>query len=494
VAAPTDLEVQQELRRRAVEAAWRRGRLGYKLHATQRKIADRLDAVKSRKFFLLCSRRLGKTHLLMTRAFEMALRKPNARVLYLAPFASDAASIATDIASRVIEGCPPDIAPEYLQQIKEFRLKGVNGEHAKQLRGGAADLIILDECGIMDNLTSVINDVCMPMTLTTNGTILLATTPAMSPSHESTGIYEQLAGRNAAVKFTILDAPETHIPREAKLEYLIAAGEKEEDVLDIIEGRKYPKSTTARREYFCEFVTDSERAVCPEFDFAAEREIVRTYPRPAHYDTYVSMDPGFADRTGILYGFYDFTHAKLVIEAESLLSQANTSDIAEEIKYQERRLWGDREAYLRVSDVDLRLIADLRSMHSLAFAPTRKEDSLGAINLMRNMVQFREIVISPTCVHLIRQLHNATWNIQKTDFDQGGKEDGHFDLVAALKYMCRNVRKTRNPYPAGYYGVGGPGGPPSGTFVSPKGYSRPSLGLLDDTPLGRRLAGIKKTR
>ena len=39
--------------------------------------------------------------------------------------------------------------------------------------------------------------------------------------------------------------------------------------------------------------------------------------RIAYFDSYVSIDPGFKDRTGILYGYWDFTAAKLIIQDES---------------------------------------------------------------------------------------------------------------------------------------------------------------------------------
>lgn len=489
--------------RQVRHALWRRGDLSYLLHSTQQKMVSAMDSATSRTFFLLCSRRLGKSFLLVVKAIEKCLQIPNSRVLYLAPFAKDANEIAVDLVGKIMEDAPKECRPEYRSQTRELafpngsliRIKGVNGEHAQFLRGGAADLVILDECGIMDDLQHVLSDVVMPMTLTTGGKVILATTPSRSPAHEAFGIYERLAGQNAVVKFTIRDAP--HVNDLVKAEYLVSAGESPDRVLEILAGTKQPETTTVKREYFCEWVTDASSAVVPEFTKDKQKEIVLNHTRPVYFDAYVAMDPGFQDRTGILFGYWDFIRAALVIEDEVLLHRANTQDIAQAIKAREEALWPDKSPYLRVSDVDLRLISDLWNMHKLQFAPTRKEDSLGAINVMRNMVQTNQIIINPRCAHLIRQLEHATWNRKATDFERGGDVDGHFDLVAALKYLCRNVNRQRNPYPESYFRAGGPGGYPIGTYMSHKNVAAnkvKKMGLYSDTPLGRRLAGVKKNK
>ena len=88
-------DIQRELAKRAATALWARGNLTYKLDETQRRIKAALSSTKERKFFLLCSRRLGKSFTLVLEAFETALKKPLSRVLYLAPTGKDAADIVT---------------------------------------------------------------------------------------------------------------------------------------------------------------------------------------------------------------------------------------------------------------------------------------------------------------------------------------------------------------------------------------------------------------
>jgi hypothetical protein len=503
VIARLDPEQHERLLKAATLRAWQDGNLQYKLHATQKTIHKAIQESQRRKFFLLCSRRLGKTYMLLTMAFGLAVKKANARILFLAPIGKNAEEIVIDSALPILADIPKRFAPEYKQMSKQFvfpngsivRLKGVNNEKADDLRGGAQDLIILDECGNMDNLQHIVGSICMPMTMTTNGRILMATTPPMTPGHDSAYIYEDLAKDECVAKFTLLDAP--HVSVETKLEYLIEAGEEVAHARKIIDREADPVTTTARREYFCEFVTDADSAVIPEFNDAARAEIIKVYERPECYDGYVSMDPGMKDNTGILYGWVDFLKQKLVIEDETLLKHPGTGEIANSIKATEASVFGGRHPHKRVSDVELRLISDLRSMHKLDFSATKKDDSMAAIQHMRLLIQQRKLVINPRCKNLIRQLRDVTWNHKATDFARAGERsiDGHYDLVAALKYMIRNIDWHHNPFPAHYFGVGGKLGLPSGSWVSPKHWSqkkKDGLSLRDDTPVSKRLARRKK--
>jgi hypothetical protein len=99
-------EAREAARRKVVEILWRRGNLQFLLDDTQLKIREALRGAKSRKFYLLCSRRLGKSYTLFVECVETCLKKPGARVLYLAPEGRDAAEIATDIAEYVLATCP----------------------------------------------------------------------------------------------------------------------------------------------------------------------------------------------------------------------------------------------------------------------------------------------------------------------------------------------------------------------------------------------------
>jgi hypothetical protein len=281
---------------------------------------------------------------------------------------------------------PRDLKPEYNAQDKFYRFpngslvrfKGVNGEKHERLRGGATDLIVIDECGIMTDLAYIVKSVLFPMTQTTKGRLLFATTPPRTPDHDSATIYEELKDAGATVEFTLLD--NVRIDEEEKFLALRESGEKADDIPAILAGQMLPKTTTAQREYFCLFATDAETRVLPEWDEQAKRECVKVVTPPPYFDAYVALDPGFNDRAGILYAFWDFRRAKLCIQKDRLLHMASTLTIADHLKQDEHDLWGDRRPHKRISDVDPRLLKDLWEQHGLHFIQADKQESLAAIN------------------------------------------------------------------------------------------------------------------
>ena len=487
----TSQEQEHALQELAILKCWTDGRLDYKRHATQQIIHRAI--VKSGahgSYFLCCSRRLGKTFELFLTAAELCIQKPGARVLYLMPHAKDAAELASDTSVQIFADCPISGQPEYRAQSKEFifpngsliRLKGVNGEHAQYLRGGSADLVILDECGLMDDLRHAVNDVALPMTMTTGGKVLFATTPARSPGHESFQFYEEHEDAKQCSTFTIRDAP--HVTDAVKAQFLRKAGEKPARLVGILAGTLEPETTTAKREYFCQWVTDADTAVVPEWDTVRRAECLIEVKRPEYFDAYTAMDPGMNDKTGILYGYADFIGHKLIIEHESLLSRAATSAIALEVKTREKACWGEQQPLMRVTDIDLRLIADLWQLHGLTFIKAEKSDVEAGINLMRTMLGSGQIIIHPRCTGLDRQLRNATWNSAAKDFERTTL-DSHFDLVSALRYLCRAINWSRNPYPEWYRRA---------TFLQWRGShgsggraGSHDPGLYGTTPFGRRL-------
>jgi hypothetical protein len=481
---------------------WARGELDFKRHATQQSMHNTWKKSRGSVFMHLCSRRLGKSVELCLSALEKGIQKPHARILYLAPHGTDAVRIATDIMAQLLSDCPEHLKPAFSKGDAEYtfpsngsviRFHGVNDGRAAYIRGVSADLVLVDEAGTMQDFKSVLNDVILPTTLTTDGKIIVATTPAASPSHYSTELYERLARKGSVANFTLLDA--VHLTPEAKFRALEEHGEAEEDIPEILAGRMEPKTTSAQREYFCSFVTDSATAVFPEFNKKAQAEIVlKDYPVAPHRDLYVALDVGSVDKTAILFAWYDFINGKIVIEDEALLTNPSTKDIADIIKKKEALLWGVHgyipEPYMRVSDIDLRLIQDLRSLYGLQIQAVRNKDVLADINFTRHAIRERQLVIHPRCVNLIRQTQNAIWSSSGKDFARSKEKDSldiHYDLCAALKYLVKSVQWGRNPYPEGFHR---PAALHHIAYTIRK-HGEDKNFLKRDTPLGRRLNGQK---
>jgi hypothetical protein len=105
------------------------------------------------------------------------------------------------------------------------------------------------------------------------------------------------------------------------------------------------------------------------------------------------------------------------------------------------------QPFLRVTDVNTRLAWDLASMHDLPFITTQKDDLDQQINAVRVAVSKQQILIHPRCKKLRDDLKNGVWkNLAKKVFDHDSKH-GHYDTIAALIYMWRNVHQRRNPAP-----------------------------------------------
>lgn len=87
----------------------------------------------------------------------------------------------------------------------------------------------------------------------------------------------------------------------------------------------------ARRELFCEIIKDSHSSALPEFTPELEKEIVKEWPKPPHYDSYVSMDLGGKDLTAVLFAYYDFRADKVVIEDELIMDFRETESNIEKL-------------------------------------------------------------------------------------------------------------------------------------------------------------------
>ncbi len=73
-------QVKEAMRLKVLAECWRRGNLRYQFHSTQEKMTGAFEACPERRFFLLCSRRLGKSRMLLTLAFELAIQRGGSRI------------------------------------------------------------------------------------------------------------------------------------------------------------------------------------------------------------------------------------------------------------------------------------------------------------------------------------------------------------------------------------------------------------------------------
>lgn len=474
---------------------WRLGSLDYLRHEGQQLIDKTISDSSHREHFLLCSRRFGKSYEGILRGFEVCLKAPLSKVLYMAPYAEDGVGIATDTVVRFLPDCQADITPEWRSGDREFlfkngsrlRIRGTNNDTAGRRRGGEAHLIVLDECGQMDDLENIVEGVLRPMTLTTKGRIVYLTTPPDSPDHYSMRIFDKLHEKGATSLFTLADAP--HIEYEEKARILVDHGEKPERIADMLSGKALPQTNYVQREYWCMRVVDTNRAVVPEFARHKSEIVVDDYPRPAHFNCYGAADMGMRDRTGILSAYLDFVNQRLIVEGELLLNRANTATVAVS--------WGELEAELGytdhkvlrvIDDPSLRVSADLTAL-GLTAMPAMKPGREAAVAAMRVAITSGRIRILSRCKLLIHQLETAIYKKSESgkSYDFERDAEGHFDLVDALIYLVRSTIWNRNPYPPGWQHTQIQANSSGLWTASPKAFSRLNQSVFGGTPAGRRL-------
>lgn len=433
---------------------WSRGALSWKLSPAQKDLYNCYLESKYKTVVWSCSRRLGKSYALCIVAIEQCLKKPNSVVKFIAPTAKHITMIIKPLFREILRDCPKDLRPEFKAQERVFRfpngsevqLAGTDSGRAEGLRGGSSDVCLVDEAGFCDDLRYIVQSILIPTTTTTNGKVILSSTPPKSPDHAFVNYMKEAEFRGSFVKKTIYD--NDRLTKETI-----------QTIIDELGGEDSPDF---QREYLCSLIADPEFSVVPEFTEELQSRIVMEVPTPPYADRYVGGDIGFKDLTVFLFGYYDFRNARIVVEDELVMSGTTmtTFKMAEGIKNKERILWtnpknGEQSApYLRVCDNNLIVINDLQVLHGLTFFPTLKDDKAAALNNMRIMLASGRVVIHPRCKTLIHHLKNATWQKSRKVYDRS-PDAGHYDAVDALVYLVRNVQTTKNPFPLGYGQSGG---------------------------------------
>jgi hypothetical protein len=401
------------------------------------------------------------SYLLCLMADEYCRRHDYCIVKYAAPTQKQVRDIIKPLFNKIWRDCPAMLVPRYVAMDSCFiypngsklSMAGCDLGKIDRLRGDSCWLALIDEAGMIEeDLHYIIKDILMPQSLTIqkndniDGKVIIASTPPKTPSHPFVSYIAEAecSGKNNYIKKTIYD--NTMLSKETILDYAVEAG-------CTVEGEKITKySTTFRREYLAEVITDESLAICPEFNDATEKDLVMEHKRPEYFDAYISMDPGLIDLTAIIFGYWDFVEGLLIIEDEVAINYKdglNTEMIANAIKDKELGLWGKRRPYLRVMDTNSILCQDLSDLHGLQFFHTEKDDKEAAVNGVRLLVHNKKMRIHPRCKTLRAHLKYGVWNKSKTKFDKSG-EFGHFDMVDALIYLVRNLDRNKNPFPQDY--------------------------------------------
>lgn len=441
---------------------WRRGELRWKLKPVQLKIYQAFWSSTSLKYVVNCARRLGKSYALCVIALEFALKHPGAQIRFAAPTQKALKKIIRPLFKKICKDAPADCRPTYNSQDgvytfpngSEIHIAGANAGHAESLRGTEADLCLVDEAGFIDDLEYLIQDILLPQMMTTNGRLILSSTPPRTPAHDFKTFVEAAEKEGAYSTFDIYQAG--YDPAVIARWCRESGGEN---------------SSTWQREYLCLFVVDKDSAIVPEWD----DKFLANYPtqRPqfwTYFHKYEGMDIGVEHKTVVIFGYYDFLKARLVIDGEFVINgpHMTTEKLAEGIKRWETEAFGFQNAegekelaeiYQRIADDNNPLLLqDLSSDYDIAFAPIMKDNLDAMVNQFRVWVAAGRLTLNPKCTELLGCLKYGVWQ------ERGGKGEkkravkaqrqfavsktyGHFDALAAAIYLVRGLDLSTNPFP-----------------------------------------------
>lgn len=436
----------------ACHDAWDIGRLRYKLEPTQGEVYDALHrAIPEEPFVVICHRGFGKTFTGCAYLLEQTRRHVDCNQLIISSTLKKLRTIVKPAFDTLLTDCPIEYRPKYESQDSCYFFPATNmrtfllaaqGGHIENARGihNVTDVLI-DEAGFFGDeedsypLDHVIQNILLPMFVRTKSKprIVIMTTPPEIPNHPVKGYYERALAAGCA---EVRDIYHSDIPQEK-----------------IAEMRRRMLSAPGgeiawQREMECQWIVDANRLIIPEWKGSYVQSVSHDQFFQ-FYHKYNALDTGVRDFTVNLYAYYDFRRAVLVVEDETVLKneEVRTDILAACIKSKEREIGFDK-VYRRIGDNNnLIILQDLSGIHGLSFLPTTKDELFAMVNEVRLWINAGRLLVSPKCTQLIGCLENGIWDKAKKEFARSAIY-GHFDALAALCYLIRNIDTVQNPVPA----------------------------------------------
>lgn len=401
------------------------------------------------------ARRFGKTSLDILAKFALCIKNKNNTYYYTAPNQDDANDIFDDVTPPLLSTCPPSLRPKK----KRYSYLFANGSQVKiggtfrggeGLRGRAANGFSIDEAGAIPYhgpnscLTYVLGSVLLPHISTTDGWAMILSTPPADMQHDYYKIVEEAITENRYIKFTIND--NSSLSDEKRQEIKEASYSVD------------PSGAMYDREYLCIARPDEKTLLVPEH--VQSNVIITVYNRPQYFEhlhRFIVIDHGTVDLNAILFGYYDYPNAKLIIEKEIVLRNGpSTKVIAKAIETTRKELWGDSKIERAICDsISPQIRVDLNDefedlvfqapMKTILVSGSDNSGREGMVNQLNNAIIDGFVVIDPSCVLLLETIRTGTWKIT------GGKREfarlpkiGHCDFYAALIYTWRGCHPSRN--------------------------------------------------
>lgn len=446
------LTLSPSQRQEAIQWAWEDGFLTYLMRQTQRRIKNAWNESKKkyRKFYIESTRRLGKSSLLLILFTEECLSSPNRKCGFFAPVKDGLLDYIEPLIEKTYSDCPAALRPTFDRQRFMLRFKngsaiifrGSNNQQHRVRRGQEFHIAGIDEARDVDNLTDLIDSVVFPSLFSTDGYMIISSTPADTRSHPLFAIRTRAKAEGWLIEIPIYEAQ--------KLDPQIYTKERidewKEETLKAPDGQEIWE-----REYECKWVINKRKMAVPEWSSETMVQSSGRDPYYQFYHHYVGIDWGYKDFTAIIFATYNFRKARLEVEGELTYSgkDVRTDLIADKMNTQQAHIWGaDHRIWRQVSDsADPILINELNKFKGMSFMPVHKAHTLEAmLNEFRVMVAQGKIVVDPKCQMLVHDLETAVWTDKRDKLDQDVFSH-HFDHLMALVYLTRVLDVNSNPIP-----------------------------------------------
>jgi hypothetical protein len=446
-------EVRNELWRRGYIAKLLLKKHQLPIYNRIREIVESKDPTMN-SYVLDCARQFGKSFTLFVTAVEECIRYPNRIIVFIAPLKSQVNEIINGNTFRVVfENAPLDLIPTHKDSALHFsngsriRLAGTDNKNYLNLRGGAAHTILLDEAGFMSDLADGVIPTVRPMTKTTKGKLIFASTPPDSLDHDYIDILRDHDESGLISTFTIKD--------DTTLSPV--------DYQKIVNECKGENTTLFKREYMCKRIVESSKQVVPELTEELCKSLLLTTEQQDKYLTeqysfmkywkkYVILDTGLRDMSACVFAHYNYRLRKICIESQVTLhgEEYRTDKLASMIKSKREELWpqDDWKKDIRyIADSNNPIVnRDLNVLYQLPFDGTSKGSLEEMVQEVKNWVFDGRVMFMPQAKETMECIHYAHWNKNKDSFGNS-KRFGHYDLLAAVVYLIRNIDQHHNPVP-----------------------------------------------
>lgn len=431
--------------------AWQKGALKWLLYKHQMPIYDKIREVlastdpKVNSYIIDCARQFGKSFIMFVIAVEECIRNPGSTQVYIGPLKSQVNEIINGNTFGVVFAtCPKDGVPSYNESALHFpngsriRIAGSDNRNYENLRGGAANTIFLDEAGFINDLTTGVLPTVEPMTKTTGGKVIFASTPPESLDHDYYDVLRDHDEQKLISTYTIWDDKSL---KPTQLE-------------KIINQCRGQQTTKFKREYECKRIAETDTQVLPELtkDVAASillpDESFRQDPLYKHWIKYVVADWGGRDKTAILFAHFNTHKRKLIIEDHLDLvgSDISSARIAGAIKDKVKLLWTEGTIRYFCDNNNILIQNDMIIQHRLPFVATSKGKLHEMVQKVRDWVYDERIEFAGPAEFALKSCMSGYWNKRREEFATS-KTYGHFDHLAALVYLVRNCDTTTDPVP-----------------------------------------------